>query len=106
MKDGKKRALFILTNFLSCTGYSYDEIEKIAKEWNKKNNPPLRENYFIGQIRYFKTQKKKVPPPNCNNMMYYKDIGICFPDNLCNKIKNPVNYARRKTYYLNKEKNK
>ena len=106
LKDGKKRALFILTNFLSCTGYSYDEIEKIAKEWNKKNNPPLRENYFIGQIRYFKTQKKKVPPPNCNNMMYYKDIGICFPNNLCNKIKNPVNYARRKTYYLNKEKNK
>jgi len=103
IKDGKKRAMFILTNFLSCTGYSYDQIEKIMNDWNKKNKEKIRENYFVGQLRYFKTQNKKVPPPNCNNMMYYKDINICFPDNLCSKIKNPVNYTRRKTYYLKKK---
>ncbi len=104
LKDGKKRAMFVLTNFLSSTGYNHDQIENIMKEWNKKNNPPIRENYFVGQVRYFKTQNKKVPPPNCTNMMYYKDIAICLPDNLCNKIKNPVNYTRRKTFYLNKKK--
>ena len=35
--------------------------------------------------------------------MYYKDFGVCKPDNLCSRIKNPVNYAKRKTFYLNKK---
>jgi DNA primase catalytic subunit len=102
MKDGKKRMLFTLTNFLSCTGYDLEAIEKILTEWNKKNSEPLRENYIVGHIRYNKQRKKKILPPNCSNLMYYKDLGICCPDNLCNKIKNPVNYAMRKTRYLKK----
>jgi len=38
--------------------------------------------------------------------MYYKDFRVCVPDNLCQKIKNPVNYARIKTRYLNTGKKK
>ncbi|MBW2978123.1 hypothetical protein KY331_04725 [Candidatus Woesearchaeota archaeon] len=103
LEDGRKRSLFILTNFLTSVGWSYDKIEKRLKDWNKKNHEPLREVLIVGQLRYHKQQKKKILPPNCKNSMYYKDFGVCKPDNLCAKIKNPVNYSRRKTYFLNKE---
>jgi len=58
---------------------------------------------LIGQLRYHKTQAKKVLPPNCSNQMYYKDLGICCPDNLCSKISNPVNYSRRKAFATQKK---
>ncbi len=108
LKDGRKRALFILTNFLTSCGWEYDKIEKYLREWNEKLEEPLREVSIVGQIRYHKQQKKKILPPNCSNKMYYVDIGVCKPDNLCNKIKNPVTYAVRKGKYLNKgnKKNK
>lgn len=106
LTDGKKRSLFILINFLTSLGWGYDEIEKYLKEWNKKNNEPLRENYLVGQLRYHKSQKKKILPPNCNNMMYYVDIGVCKPDNLCGKIKNPVSYSIRKSFFMQKENEK
>ncbi|MBN4048985.1 hypothetical protein JYT91_00040 [archaeon AH-315-M20] len=102
LKDGRKRFVFILINFLVSTGWDYDAIEKKLKEWNKKNYEPLRETYLVGQLRYHKTQRKKILPPNCNNMMYYVDIGVCKPDNLCTKIKNPVSYAQRKAFFSNK----
>ncbi len=97
LEDGKKRFLFILCNFLSCAGWEYDDIEIFVKEWNKKNPEALRDTILLGQVRYRKQQKKKILPPNCGKQMYYKDLGICNPDNLCNKIKNPINYSMRKT---------
>jgi len=103
LEDGKKRSLFILVNFLTSVGWGYDKIEELLKKWNKKNKEPLREVYLVGQMRYHKTQKKKILPPNCQNKMYYQDLQICKPDTLCGKIKNPVNYSRRKTFYLNKK---
>ena len=103
LADGRKRALFILINFLTSLGWDYDQIENYLKEWNKKNNEPLRENYLVGQLRYHKAHKKKILPANCNNMMYYVDIGVCKPDNLCSKIKNPVSYALRKSFFMRKE---
>ena len=39
-------------------------------------------------------------------MMYYVDIGVCKPDNLCAKIKNPVSYSQRKAMYMNKDEKK
>ncbi|MBR9692276.1 hypothetical protein GOV06_05835 [Candidatus Woesearchaeota archaeon] len=104
LEDGRKRSLFILTNFLTSVGWSYDKIEAKLKEWNKKNKEPLREVSIVGQLRYHKQQKKKILPPNCQNSMYYKEFGVCKPDLLCNKIKNPIQYSKRKTYYLNKDK--
>ena len=72
-------------------------------EWNKRNDEPLREVNLLGQIRYHKRNKKKILPPNCDNASYYKDIGICEPDNLCNRIKNPVNYSRIKIKSVKKK---
>lgn len=106
LEDGKKRFLFILCNFLGNVGWNYDDIENLAKEWNKKNPEPLRDTILLGQVRYRKYQKKKILPPNCENQMYYKDLGLCKPDNLCQKIKNPVNYSVRKANSGNRGKRK
>jgi len=99
MTDGRKRAVFILINFLTSVGWEHDKIENFLREWNKRNNEELREVYFLGQLRYHKQQNKKILPPNCKNKMYYVDMRICTPDNLCSKIKNPVNYSIRKVRY-------
>ena len=96
MPDGRKRSLFILINFLSSLNWDMNDIRKSLIEWNKKNNEQLRENYIESQINYALYNKKKILPPNCKNLMYYVDIGVCKPDNLCSKISNPVNYAIRK----------
>jgi len=93
LQDGKKRALFILINFLSSCGWSYDKIENYLNEWNKKNGEPLREVLVQGQLRYHKMQKKRALPPNCDNKAYMVDLGVCKPDGFCSKIKNPANYA-------------
>ena len=106
LSDGKKRAVFILINYLTSIGWDYDKVENYLKEWNKKNPEPLREVYIVGQLRYHKTQRKKILPPNCSNMMYYVDIGVCRPDNLCAKIKNPVSYSQRKAMFMNKPQEK
>jgi hypothetical protein len=97
MDDGRKRALFVLINFLSYAGWSSDMIEQRVKEWNVKNKEPLREVYVKSQLRYAKKSERKLPP-NCVNADYYKGINICFPDGLCSKVRNPVNYARRKAF--------
>jgi hypothetical protein len=104
LKDGKKRSMFILTNFLTSVGWSHDKAEELLLEWNKKNSPSLREGDIRGQIRYHKQKNKKVLPPNCRS--YYQDFGVCFPDSLCDRIKNPVQYSKRKSFMLNKTRAK
>lgn len=104
LEDGKKRALFILINFLSSVGWSYEEIEKRLEEWNKQNPESLREVYLKGQLRYAKTRKKSVLPPNCDNQGYYVDMLVCKPDALCRNIKNPIQYAKIKAKNQPKEK--
>jgi len=94
LRDGKKRFVFALINFLTMSGWQYDKIEMLIREWNKRNPEPLRENYWVTQLNYHKQQKKKILPPNCKE--YYHAMGICCPDNFCNKIKNPVSYGRLK----------
>lgn len=97
LADGRKRFLFALINFLVSSGWSYDMIEKRLEEWNNNNPEPLRMVNIKGQLRYHQQQGRKILPPNCSNMAYYVDIGICKPDNLCAKIRNPVSYSQRKT---------
>ncbi|MBI5871813.1 hypothetical protein HZB88_01885 [archaeon] len=94
LQDGRKRALFILLNFLKCVGWDYTSIERFIEEWNRKNAEPLREQYIRAQIEWHKRQNKSIPPPNCSNEMYYKDLGLC--TGLCIKFKNPVNAALAK----------
>lgn len=103
LKDGKKRSVFILRNFLECSGWDKDKIKEYIYSWNENNPEKLRETVIKGQLRY--ASAKKVPPPNCANTAYYKDFGICTPDNFCRRIKNPCQYAKFKVL-LNKRHTK
>lgn len=92
LEDGKKRGIFVMMNFLGKIGWSKKDIESFLANWNKEKNPePLREVYLKGQLNHFKPGDKL--PPNCDNESYYTGLNICQPDNLCKKIKNPVNYT-------------
>ena len=102
--DGRKRSVFVLINYLRSLGWGFDAIKTLLLDWNKHNKEPLRENYIIGQLNYQQKNRKKILPPNCSNKMYYKDIGVCTPDSLCQKIKNPVNYSIIKMREANKTK--
>jgi len=103
MEDGRKRALFILINFLTSVGWDYEIIEKRLKEWNSKNKEPLRDVYLAGQLRYHKQSGKRILPPNCDNSAYYRDMGIKCSDEICSRCRNPVQYAIRKTWLVNRE---
>jgi DNA primase catalytic subunit len=106
LPDGKKRAVFIMTNFLSSCGWDYDKIEEWFKAWNSRNPEPLREQTVLGQVRYAKQQRKKILPPNCDNNAYYKSFGICKPDQFCRYIKNPANYAIKRARYSQRDEEK
>jgi hypothetical protein len=96
--DGRKRVLFILINFFRNIGLSFEDIEKKLTDWNKLNYRPLKENYITTQVQWFKRQETRLPP-NCNLTAYYQDIGICKPEPLCSKIKNPLNYVALKVRF-------
>ena len=102
LSDGKKRSMFILINFLSNTGYSWERVENILFDWNKRNEEELREVLLKGQLRYRK-MKGKILPPNCSNKSYYKDLGVCNPDSFCQRIKNPANYSILKSKSANSQ---
>lgn len=102
--DGRKRGVFILCNFLSSVGWNFEEIETFLLEWNKRNSEPLRDGYIKAQVSWFKRQNKKVLPPNCNNINYYKAMGIKCEDGICNMCKNPVNYTYRMLKMKNEKK--
>ncbi|MFT4250502.1 MAG: hypothetical protein ACMXYD_04020 [Candidatus Woesearchaeota archaeon] len=97
LRDGRKRALFVLTNFLQSVGWSHDEIEARLNEWNKQLPDPLRDNDIISHLRYHK-RKEAVLPPNFDNDMYYRDVlGDAFVhDELSASVKNPVTYVRKR----------
>ena len=96
VEEGRKRTLFILINFLSSCSWSYEAINARIKDWNQKNKEPLRETYLLGQLRYAKQRKKRIPPPNCDNTAYYKDLRVKCDEKTCSKVKNPVVYTRKK----------
>jgi len=92
VEDGKKRSIFILTNFLGKLGWNKDDIDQYIHKWNtEKNTPPLREVYLKSQLHHFIPNQRL--PPNCNNEGYYKSLNLCHPDAFCRKIKNPANYS-------------
>jgi len=100
--DGRKRALFILLNFLKSLNLDNDKLKEKIMEWNKLNFNPLREGYIFAQLSWF-SKKKPVLPPNCIHALY-KEIGLCHPDFFCQKIKNPVNYTIAKTLMIERQK--
>ena len=76
LSDGRKRGLFVLLTFLRSAGFSPDEINKKVREWNEKNEPPLKEGYVRSQIEWHLRQNKKILPPNYSNDAFYKDLGL------------------------------
>ncbi|MEW6063172.1 MAG: DNA primase small subunit domain-containing protein [Nanoarchaeota archaeon] len=108
--DGRKRALFILLNFLKSTGYSNEDINKFFLDWNKKNYEPLKEGYIKSQLEWNKRQKQNLPPPNCphayTHINYYKELQVCYSDDFCKTIKNPLQYAIKKSRLFSSKKSK
>ncbi len=113
LQDGRKRAAFVLINFLSSLGWNYEQVEAYLKSWNARNAEPLREQYYLGQLKYHQQQKKQALPPNCANKAYMAGMNACKPDQFCGantepgsegfspRIKNPVNYALKKQRLAN-----
>lgn len=99
LKDGKKRFAFILRNFLTSCNWEKAQIRDLFNAWNENNEESLKQTQIETQLRYL----KRVLPPNCDKKEYYVDLGICHPDNLCKRIKNPVSYATRKAQILAKQ---
>jgi DNA primase large subunit len=115
LKDGKKRALFILINFMTSVGWTHDEIKERLAAWNKVQPEQLRETTIVTHLNYHRQQHKQILPPNCptrqNNIPviqqnYYTDLQVCHPDSLCAKIKNPVQYAKKKAWMMNQNLSK
>ncbi|OYT35113.1 MAG: hypothetical protein B6U87_00860 [Candidatus Aenigmarchaeota archaeon ex4484_52] len=108
LEDGKKRAVFILINFLSCCVWEKEKIKQLLLEWNEKNKEPLKKNYILSQLNYAKTGDETIPPPDCNKPGYYKDMGVCNKDDFCLKrnITNPISYAKLKNNILSGSKEK
>lgn len=98
MKDGRKRSVFVLINFLRNMGWDSERIERKLTEWNEKNQPPLRTAYLRAQLRWHFRQDRNLLPPNCDNENFYKACGLF---DFCSQtvdhklVKNPVNYPFR-----------
>jgi DNA primase large subunit len=104
-EDGRKRALFALMNFFKSLNYSPDIIRQKINEWNEKNSEPLREGYVISQLNSM-LRSSVFLPPNCANEGYYKALIVCKPNNLCQRIKNPLNYTLLNIRIENQNKRK
>lgn len=95
LEDGRKRSTFTLISFLRCCNWPMQEVEEFILRWGRKVG--LQDNYIKSQLMWHKKQSRKIIPPNCDNNLFYKDVGICKPVPLCKKIKNPLNFAILKT---------
>lgn len=100
LDDGRKRSIFTLSNFLRMMNWSWDEIEEKINKTNEKNKLTLRRNEILSRLRW--NQQNQMSPANCDSALFYADIGICKPDEICKqgtnviKIKNPMAYPFKK----------
>ncbi len=106
LEDGRKRAIFILINFLMTCGWPLKDIEVILLEWNKRNPDPIKTVYITTQLNYAANKEAAILPANCENKGYYKDMKVCVPDGFCQKILNPATYALKKSGVFEKGKKK
>ena len=94
VKDGRKRAVFVLINLFRSIGMEKDELEKRMYDWNQKNEVPLKEGYIKSQLSW--SYRNKVVPPYNFDKDFYKGLGIV-PTEEELSYKNPVNYVVKKT---------
>jgi DNA-directed RNA polymerase subunit RPC12/RpoP len=103
--DGKKRALFILINFLGSCGWGYEQVEQRVYEWNENNPEPLREQYLKGQLSSYKKRQEPLLPPSPTNRDYY--VFITEAQRKEYGVRNPVKEAianKEKALELEKKK--
>jgi len=98
VKDGRKRALFVLLNFFRSIGIEKQELEKRIEDWNRKNEIPLKEGYIKSQLAW-SYRNKIVLPPNYDKD-YYKGIGI-IPTEEELRYKNPVSFMTKRNFKNN-----
>jgi len=80
-------ARFALTAFLLRIGYKIDEVFKLFIRTSDFNERIAR--YQVEHIAGERGGRKKYMVPSCEKMRVYN---LCFPDERCKRIKNPVNY--------------
>lgn len=102
LRDGRKRAAFILINLFRSLGMDSKDVEEKIYKWNEKNTPPIKKGYLKSQL-FASYKRKPLLPPNCKE--YYQGIAVCTPDNFCKTTKNPVNYVVKKNFFENKKSN-
>lgn len=93
LSDGRKRSLFTLSTFLRAMNWKQEDIEKRIREWNLKNSQPLTERTIKTQLKWHFRQSRELMPANCYSHLFYVSMGVCKPDQYCQK--NPVNYPFR-----------
>ena len=98
VKDGRKRALFVLINFFRSIGMEREELEKKVYDWNTKNPEQLHTGYIKAQLLW-SYRNKIIPPPNYDKD-YYNGMGIS-PTEEELRLKNPVSYVARKSFQQN-----
>lgn len=76
LNEGRKRGLFILITFLRSLDFSPEAITFRVHEWNKRNDPPLKEGYVKSQLDWHMRQTRKILPPNYDNPSFYKDLNL------------------------------
>ena len=103
LRDGRQRSVFVLMNLFRSLGMDKEEVEKRLYDWNEKNQPPLKKGIIKSQLIANYKRKRPLMPPNCKE--YYKNIGVCDPNETCKLVKNPVNYVVRKNIISNNKKN-
>jgi len=74
--DGRKRGLFVIITFLKAINFPQAYIEAKVREWNQKNEQPLKEGYVRSQLEWHFKQKRKILPPNYSNESFYKDLKL------------------------------
>lgn len=71
LNDGRKRSVFVLTSFLRQTGYDWDDVEYVLDNWNRRNRPPLPDQYLHTQLRWHRAQAEAYMPPNYSEADYW-----------------------------------
>ena len=106
IENGKKRSIFSLITFLKSVNWDLEEIDKKVKEWNNNNPEPLPERFIMTQLRWHERQQREILPANCDSQMFWHTTTpkLCQPEELCKTIKNPVNYAYKRFYRMQRNK--
>jgi len=61
----------------------------------------LKQGYITSQLSWA-YKRKPIMPQNCKD--FYQGLGVCVPDGVCARIKNPVNYVVRKDFLEKSQK--